>query len=175
MWQNYRSFYLESRFLGAGGIQSTPWKRKHSALSSFSSTICSKIHTHTQRSVFTFMHLADTFIQSDLHCIQVTVFTFLSALVFIFLCPLYICYKWHLNYNLCIFFIEQFAECTRDSKPLHVIFYPLYHTARAKDKTSILPPSTRRQYFLGKAPGFWEGGNKHYSHFPGKQNRENKK
>ncbi len=31
---------------------------------------------------FTFMHLADAFIQSDLHCIQVTVFTFLSALAF---------------------------------------------------------------------------------------------
>ncbi len=30
----------------------------------------------------TFMHLADTFIQSDLHCIQVTVSTFLSALAF---------------------------------------------------------------------------------------------
>ncbi len=35
MWQNSRSIYLESRFLGAGWIQSTPWKRKHSALSSF--------------------------------------------------------------------------------------------------------------------------------------------
>ncbi len=31
---------------------------------------------------FTFMHLADAFIQSDLHCIQVTVFTFLSTLAF---------------------------------------------------------------------------------------------
>ncbi len=31
---------------------------------------------------FTFMHLSDAFIQSDLHCIQVTVFTFLSALAF---------------------------------------------------------------------------------------------
>ncbi len=31
---------------------------------------------------FTFMHLADAFIQSDLHCIRVTVFTFLSALAF---------------------------------------------------------------------------------------------
>ncbi len=32
---------------------------------------------------FTFMHLADAFIQSDLHCIQVTVSTFfLSALAF---------------------------------------------------------------------------------------------
>ncbi len=31
-------------------------------------------------STFTFMHLADAFIQSDLHCIQVTVFTFLSLL-----------------------------------------------------------------------------------------------
>ncbi len=32
---------------------------------------------------FTFMHLADAFIQSDLHCIQVTVFfTVLSALAF---------------------------------------------------------------------------------------------
>ncbi len=30
----------------------------------------------------TFMHLADAFIQSDLHCIQVTVSTFLSALAF---------------------------------------------------------------------------------------------
>ncbi len=28
------------------------------------------------------MHLADAFIQSDLHCIQVIVFTFLSALAF---------------------------------------------------------------------------------------------
>ncbi len=28
------------------------------------------------------LHLADTFIQSDLHCIQVTVFTFLSTLAF---------------------------------------------------------------------------------------------
>ncbi len=28
---------------------------------------------------FTFMHLADAFIQSDLHCIQVTVLHFLSS------------------------------------------------------------------------------------------------
>ncbi len=31
---------------------------------------------------FTFMHLADAFIQSDLQCIQVTVFYILSALAF---------------------------------------------------------------------------------------------
>ncbi len=31
---------------------------------------------------FTFIHLADAFIQSDLHCIQVTVFYILSALAF---------------------------------------------------------------------------------------------
>ncbi len=32
---------------------------------------------------FTFMHLTDAFIQSDLHCIEVTVFTFfLSAFAF---------------------------------------------------------------------------------------------
>ncbi len=31
---------------------------------------------------FTFMHLADAFIQSDLHCIQVTVFYILPALAF---------------------------------------------------------------------------------------------
>ncbi len=30
---------------------------------------------------FTFMHLADAFIQSDLHCIQVTVFTFYQLLL----------------------------------------------------------------------------------------------
>ncbi len=30
---------------------------------------------------FTFMHLADTFIQSDLHCIQVTVSTFYQLLL----------------------------------------------------------------------------------------------
>ncbi len=30
---------------------------------------------------FIFMHLADTFIQSDLHCIQVTVFTFYQLLL----------------------------------------------------------------------------------------------
>ncbi len=28
---------------------------------------------------FTFMHLADAFIQSDLHCIQVTVLHFISS------------------------------------------------------------------------------------------------
>ncbi len=32
--------------------------------------------------LFTFVHLADAFIQSDLHCIQVTVFYILSALAF---------------------------------------------------------------------------------------------
>ncbi len=31
---------------------------------------------------FTFMHLGDAFIQSDLHCIQITVFYILSALAF---------------------------------------------------------------------------------------------
>ncbi len=30
---------------------------------------------------FTFMHLADAFIQSDLHCIQVTVSTFYQLLL----------------------------------------------------------------------------------------------
>ncbi len=29
---------------------------------------------------FTFMHLADAFIQSDLHCIQVTVLHFISSI-----------------------------------------------------------------------------------------------
>lgn len=57
MWQNSRSIYLESRFLGAGGIQSTPWKRKHSALSSFSSTICSKIHTQIHMPSLYMLHL----------------------------------------------------------------------------------------------------------------------
>ncbi len=33
---------------------------------------------------FTFMHLADAFIQSDLHCIQVTVFTFDQLFFFIY-------------------------------------------------------------------------------------------
>ncbi len=32
---------------------------------------------------FTFMHLADAFIQSDLHCIQVTVFTFFNVIMMI--------------------------------------------------------------------------------------------
>ncbi len=49
-------------------------------------------HTHTHRicvftassvwliwDSFTFMHLADAFIQSDLHCIQVTVLHFISS------------------------------------------------------------------------------------------------
>ncbi len=34
------------------------------------------LHLH-----FTFMHLADAFIQSDLHCIQVTVSTFYQLLL----------------------------------------------------------------------------------------------
>ncbi len=33
-------------------------------------------HTFTFTFIFTFMHLADAFIQSDLHCIQVAVFFF---------------------------------------------------------------------------------------------------
>ncbi len=32
--------------------------------------------------IFTFMHLSDAFIQSHLHCIQVTGFIFVSALAF---------------------------------------------------------------------------------------------
>ncbi len=36
----------------------------------------------SDESKFTFMHLADAFIQSDLHCIQVTVFYIWSALAF---------------------------------------------------------------------------------------------
>ncbi len=39
--------------------------------------LTSSVHLH-----FTFMHLADAFIQSNLHCIQVKVSTFLSALAF---------------------------------------------------------------------------------------------
>ncbi len=39
-------------------------------------TILSELSTFT----FTFMHLADAFIQSDLHCIQVTVSTFYQLL-----------------------------------------------------------------------------------------------
>ncbi len=35
---------------------------------------------------FTFMHLADAFIQSDLHCIQVTVLHFISS-----------CFPWESN------------------------------------------------------------------------------
>ncbi len=37
---------------------------------------------------FTFMHLADAFIQSDLHCIQVTVFTFYQLLLSLGLEPM---------------------------------------------------------------------------------------
>ncbi len=41
----------------------------------FYSTMTSYIY------IFIFMHLADAFIQSDLHCIQVTVFTFYQPLL----------------------------------------------------------------------------------------------
>ncbi len=40
---------------------------------------CHASQTHLH--LFTFMHLADAFIQSDLHCIQVTVFTFYQLLL----------------------------------------------------------------------------------------------
>ncbi len=40
------------------------------------------IHFFQDSLTFTFMHLADAFIQSDLRCIQVTVLHFLSALAF---------------------------------------------------------------------------------------------
>ncbi len=36
---------------------------------------------------FTFMHLADAFIQSDLHCIQVTVLHFISSFIFLLTIP----------------------------------------------------------------------------------------
>ncbi len=36
----------------------------------------------TENGLHLHLHLADAFIQSDLHCIQVTVFTFLSTLAF---------------------------------------------------------------------------------------------
>ncbi len=40
-------------------------------------TVYSHLHLKEQQPfTFTFMHLADTFIQSDLHCIQVTIYTF---------------------------------------------------------------------------------------------------
>ncbi len=38
-------------------------------------------HMWSKSHVITFMHLADAFIQSDLHCIQVTVFTFYQLLL----------------------------------------------------------------------------------------------
>ncbi len=41
---------------------------------------------HPQVVPFTFMHLADAFIQSDLHCIQVTVLHFISS-----------CFPWESN------------------------------------------------------------------------------
>ncbi len=43
----------------------------------------------TYRIAFTFMHLADAFIQSDLHCIQVTALHFISS-----------CFPWVLKCNL---------------------------------------------------------------------------
>ncbi len=39
---------------------------------------------HTTTTIFTFMHLADAFIQSDLHCIQVTVLHFISSVGMMF-------------------------------------------------------------------------------------------
>ncbi len=39
-----------------------------------------RIDAGTEQFTFTFMHLADAFIQSDLHCIQVTVLHFISSL-----------------------------------------------------------------------------------------------
>ncbi len=35
--------------------------------------------SNNQHNTFTFMHLADAFIQSDLHCIQVTVLHFIGS------------------------------------------------------------------------------------------------
>ncbi len=39
------------------------------------------MHINIIINTFTFMHLADAFIQSDLHCIQVTVSTFYQLLL----------------------------------------------------------------------------------------------
>ncbi len=46
-----------------------------------SEVLHSKEISHLFIFVLTFMHLADAFIQSDLHCIQVTVFTFYQLLL----------------------------------------------------------------------------------------------
>ncbi len=43
--------------------------------------------------LFTFMHLSDAFIQSDLHCTQVTVFTFF----FFFFFLVSSCFPWESN------------------------------------------------------------------------------
>ncbi len=44
------------------------------------------VHRVFQPFTFTFMHLADAFIQSDLHCIQVTILHLISS-----------CFPWELN------------------------------------------------------------------------------
>lgn len=128
MWQNSRSTYLESRFLAAGGIQSTLQKRKLSALSSFSSTICSKINTHGP--MFTFMPSVYMLLQRK-HCFS------------------------HSNSNLCIFlYIIYFMNALEFSKPItHLLLALTPHRESKENAQSVLPPSTRRQYFLGKAPG----------------------
>ncbi len=49
-----------------------------------SCSLCGQLertHTHTQVHTHTFTHLADAFIQSDLHCIQVTVSTFYQLIL----------------------------------------------------------------------------------------------
>ncbi len=54
--------------------------RRSPTLNSLSLSLCTTAgswsHRKTHTFTFTFMHLADAFIQSDLHCIQVTVSTF---------------------------------------------------------------------------------------------------
>ncbi len=58
---------------------STILKYSHKVISSFMLLLVMMF-------TFTFMHLADTFIQSDLHCIQVTVLHFISS-----------CFPWESN------------------------------------------------------------------------------
>ncbi len=73
LWAQFGHFHL--------GVYSLLWPAvldiNGCVLSYFEGTANLHLHLFT----FTFMHLADAFIQSDLHCIEVTGFTFYQLLL----------------------------------------------------------------------------------------------
>ncbi len=88
------------------------------------------------RATFTFMHLADAFIQSDLHCIQVTVFTFYQLLLSLGKAEL----QYKLQYKTQLQYKTHPMSCATpsaspDGPSLHTTSHPLQKSCKDNRKS----------------------------------------